>query len=471
MVYNVLIEKFTNYIFQEVGCLPLFRMEKKEIKQYLFFAVTVIIVCYVVMHFSVFEHLIGIALSAMFPLGLGVMIAYIFNIILTFFEKRYFPKSQSAFIRMSRRPVCLVVSFLCAVGIIVLVLNIVIPEIINALKLITAEIPPLLTMSRDYILEKLAEYPDIQSEVNDFFNEFDYKSLDWTSITGKAADFVQNGLMGIISSALGIVGAVTGTVANIVIAVIFAIYLLMRKDKLLTDINRFENAYLSEKLNRKINRVCKVANDTFQSFFIGQFLEAFLLGCLCFIGMSILRLPYAAMSGTLVGVTALIPIVGAFLGAGISAFIIFTESPTQALIFLIFLVILQQLENNIIYPKVVGNSIGLPGIWVLVAVTVGGGLWGVVGMLIGVPLAATMYKLVFETLENKEKKLGIELSKAEETPQKSGNILKSFIESEEKKLGFDNTKPDEKSAKNAEPAKKPVRKNGKSGQKNNRKKK
>ena len=123
--------------------------------------------------------------------------------------------------------------------------------------------------------------------------------------------------------------------------------------------------------------------------------------------MRILKLPYAAMSGTLVGVTALIPIVGAFLGAGISAFIIMTENPMQALIFIIFLIILQQFEGNIIYPKVVGDSIGLPGIWVLAAVTVGGGLFGIVGMLIGVPLAATIYKLTFDVLESREKKLGI----------------------------------------------------------------
>jgi predicted PurR-regulated permease PerM len=123
--------------------------------------------------------------------------------------------------------------------------------------------------------------------------------------------------------------------------------------------------------------------------------------------MTILKLPYAAMSGTLVGVTALIPIVGAFLGAGISAFIIMTENPMQALIFIIFLIILQQFEGNIIYPKVVGDSIGLPGIWVLAAVTVGGGLFGIIGMLIGVPLAATVYKLTFDVLESREKKLGI----------------------------------------------------------------
>lgn len=382
-------------------------MEKKELKRYLIIAVLVIAVCFIIQNFSLFGTLISIAVSALYPLILGVIIAYIFNIILARFEKYYFPKNKSKFITMSRRPICIVLSFLCALAIIALVLKIVIPELINAVKLITLGIQPMFNTVKDYLLKKLAEYPDIQKEAIELFNEFDVKTLDWASITGKAADVIQNGIMGIISSAVGIVGTLTGTITNIVLAVIFAIYLLLRKDKLLKDSNRFLKAYLNEKTNHRINKICHTANETFQSFFVGQFIEAILLGCFCFIGMSILRLPYAAMSGTLVGVTALIPIVGAFLGAGISAFIIFTESPMKALIFLIFLVILQQLEGNIVYPKVVGNSIGLPGIWVLAAVTIGGGLWGIVGMLLGVPLAATIYKLTFELLEKREKKLGI----------------------------------------------------------------
>ncbi|MDE7099572.1 MAG: AI-2E family transporter, partial [Ruminococcus sp.] len=171
---------------------------------------------------------------------------------------------------------------------------------------------------------------------------------------------------------------------------------------LLNDINRIMNVSFSDKVNKKTRKICKIANETFRQFFVGQFIEAVILGCLCFIGMVILRLPYAGMSGTLVGVTALIPIVGALIGAGVSAFIIFTESPMQALIFLIFLVLLQQFEENFIYPKVVGDSVGLPGIWVLASITVGGGLGGIFGMLISVPLVATAYKLFFEKLEEKE---------------------------------------------------------------------
>lgn len=383
-------------------------MEKKELKRYGIIALMIIVICFVVKHFSLFGKLLAVAYNAVYPLLLGAITAYIFNIILSAFEKHYFPQTDTKLIRLTRRPVCIVLSFFCAAAIIALVLKIVIPEMINAVKLISGEIPPLLDKLSGDIIKKLAEYPDIQKEAMNLFNEFDVKSLDWASITEKAADVIQNGVMGIITSAMGIVGTVTGVVTNFVLALIFAIYLLLRKDKLRRDVKRIQKVFVSDKINNMINKIFRTADSTFKSFFIGQFLEAILLGCFCYIGMKILKLPYAAMSSVLVGVTALIPVVGAFIGAGVSAFIIFTESPMQTLIFLIFLIILQQLEGNVVYPKVVGNSIGLPGIWVLAAVTVGGSLFGVVGMLIGVPLAATAYKLFFENLENKEKQLGIE---------------------------------------------------------------
>lgn len=388
-------------------------MDKKEIRRYTFAAFLAVIVCYIVQHFTLITKALSIALNALEPLLLGLIIAYIFNIILRWFEKHYFPKSEKGFISYTRRPVCLVLSFVIAIAIVVLILTIVIPELINAIKLISYEIPPLLNEGKNYLINKLSEYPELQMQATEALEEFDFKGLDWANITAKVTNFLKSGVLGIISSAVGIVGAITGTVTNIVLAMIFAIYLLLRKDKLLSDIGRFQNAYFSERTKNRINHICRTSNETFQSFFIGQFVEAIILGSLCFIGMSVLKLPYAGMSGTLVGVTALIPIVGAFLGAGISAFIIFTVNPMQALIFLIFLVILQQLEGNIIYPKVVGNSIGLPGIWVLAAVTVGGGLFGIVGMMVGVPLAATLYKLIFESLESKEDRLGIPHDNAE----------------------------------------------------------
>lgn len=396
-------------------------MEKKELKRYMIIGLIIIAVCYIVQNFSFFEGLISIATGAAYPLVLGAVIAYIFNIILSRLESSYFPKSDKKFVDSSRRPVCIVLSFLFAVGVIVLVLTIVIPAIINAFELLGAKIPPIFNEGVDNLLLKLKEYPDLQKEVQNFVNEFDLKSINWAKITENTVHALQSGVISLLSSTAKIVGAAASAVTNIVIAIIFAIYLLSRKDSLLRDINRTLTVFLSEKSNKKIQKVCKVTNETFRQFFVGQFIEAILLGCLCFVGMLILRLPYAGMSSALVGVTALIPIVGAFIGAGISAFIIFTENPVQALIFLIFLVLLQQFEGNIIYPKVVGNSVGLPGIWVLASITIGGTLWGIVGMLIAVPFAATVYKLFFEKLEKKEREAGIK-SPHDENPDKTKSV-------------------------------------------------
>ena len=382
-------------------------MEKKELRRYIVIAILAIAVCFIVQNFAMFTKIISAACGALYPLALGAVMAYIINIIMKWFEVHYFPKKDTKFITASRRPVCLVLSLLSVAAMLALVLNIIVPEIINAVKLISLKLPPLFNDIKAFIIKKLGEYPELQEQAIKIFNEFDFKELDWASLTEKISDFLQNGVFSFISSAVGFVGALLSTATNYVLAFIFAIYLLLRKTKLQKDLNRVQRAYFSDTFNRKFAHVLKTAHECFRNFFVGQFVEAIILGSLCFIGMTILKLPYAAMSGTLVGVTALIPIVGAFLGAGISAFIIMTENPMQALIFIIFLIILQQFEGNIIYPKVVGDSIGLPGIWVLAAVTVGGGLFGIIGMLIGVPLAATVYKLTFDVLESREKKLGI----------------------------------------------------------------
>lgn len=371
-------------------------MERKEIRRYIFIAALAVAVCVTVQNFVIFKQLIMLAMKALRPIIIGCSMAYIFNIIMNFLEKHYFPKKQTKFIQKSRRPVCLILSFSIVIGIIALVLNIIIPETIRALKIMYAEIPPLFIKGRDFVLSKLDEYPDIK-------NEIEHLEIDKAGLVEKATDSA----FGLFGSVISFIGAVTSTVTNIIIGLIFAIYLLLRKDKLYTDINRVMKVSLSESKNAKIKRFFSMAHQTFTSFFIGQFSDALLLGTLTFIGAWLLKLPYAAMCGTIIGVTALIPIVGALAGAALSALVICTVNPAQAVVFIIFLVILQQFDNNVLYPKVVGSSVGLPGIWVLAAVTVGGSLFGVLGMVLGVPLAATIYKLYFEDLEAKEAEMGI----------------------------------------------------------------
>lgn len=384
-------------------------MEKKELRRYITIAVLAVLVCLTVQYFGVVAGFLGFALNAVKPMFIGLVIAYIFNILMTTFEKKYFPNSQKKFIKATRRPFCLAFSFLITLGVLALILYIVIPELGNAFSVLYTEIPPKFSQLQKYAVDTLNEFPEIQEKIKSI-------KFDWGAIISKASGFLTSGVAGILSSAFDFIGGITVSITNLCLGVVFAIYTLIRKDKLRADAKRILAVFFSKEKYTKTAHVFHTANDTFRSFFIGQFVDALVLGSMCFIGMTLLKLPYAAMSAALVGVTALIPIVGAFIGAGISAFIILTENPTQALIFIIFLICIQQLEGNFVYPKVVGESVGLPGIWVLAAVTAGGGLMGIVGMIAFVPITATVYKLCFEKLEEKERRIA-----EQSAPHKNNN--------------------------------------------------
>ena len=331
-----------------------------------------------------FDQIAGVALklwNVAFPLILGVAVAYVINIIMVRVERIYFPKTKNRFVAASRRGVSIVVSLLLVAGIFSLVARLVLPELGKAFAVIGRNVP--------IFLEEAAAW----LEENNAGNTADMlKNVDWNSVMDKVADVVKSGFTSFVNSTLTAVGAVVGSVVNFFIGLIFGIYILSGKEKLHSQVSRIMHAYMKERTVARIRYIYRTANETFSSFIIGQCTEAVILGTLCTIGMLLFRFPYAPMIGAFIGATALIPIVGAYLGAAVGAFMILTVDPLKALLFIIFIVVLQQLEGNLIYPRVVGSSIGLPGIWVLAAVTVGGGLGGIGGMLLGVPVAATAYK-------------------------------------------------------------------------------
>lgn len=333
-----------------------------------------------------FDQIAGVALklwNVAFPLILGVAVAYVINIIMVRVERIYFPKTKNRFVAASRRGVSIVVSLLLVAGIFSLVARLVLPELGKAFAVIGRNVP--------IFLEEAAAW----LEENNAGNTADMlKNVDWNSVMDKVADVVKSGFTSFVNSTLTAVGAVVGSVVNFFIGLIFGIYILSGKEKLHSQVSRIMHAYMKERTVARIRYIYRTANETFSSFIIGQCTEAVILGTLCTIGMLLFRFPYAPMIGAFIGATALIPIVGAYLGAAVGAFMILTVDPLKALLFIIFIVVLQQLEGNLIYPRVVGSSIGLPGIWVLAAVTVGGGLGGIGGMLLGVPVAATAYKLI-----------------------------------------------------------------------------
>ena len=328
----------------------------------------------------------GVIWGAASPLIIGCVMAYVLNILLVRLEKIYFPGSQKLIVQKSRRPVCIILSFVILFAIMLLVINVVLPEVTSSLTLIAQEIPRVWEECRAWMIMHADYIPVIQQYL-------EQAEFDWTVSLKKAFDAMASSAGDMLNSAVGIATSAFGIITKTVIGLIFALYLLFGKETLHAQGLKIMRAYLKPTQKEKVRYVLRTVHEAFSSFIVGQCMEAVILGVLCAIGMTILGLPYAVMTGTIIGVSALIPVVGAYIGGALGAFMIFTVDPAKMLIFLIFLVVLQQLEGNLIYPRVVGNTIGLPGLWVLAAVTIGGGVMGVTGMLIGVPLSAALYKL------------------------------------------------------------------------------
>lgn len=358
---------------------------------------TVFLTFLAIHYWSSLTGLIGVLFSAASALIIGCVIAYVLNILMSFYEKHYFPKNQSKAVEKSKRVVCMLAAMVTLVAVVVLIIGLVLPELAACIRLLIAEIPEAIDSAVAW-LEETGLLATVMTE--DAVASL--MSINWQEKMTELISVLAAGVGGVAQVAVGAVSATVSVVAQFVIGLIFAIYLLIGKETLGGQVNRLMEHYLKPAWNEKIRYVVGIFDNSFHKFIVGQCIEAVVLGVLCIIGMTILRLPYAMMIGTLIGFTALIPVAGAYIGAGVGAFMILTVSPVQALIFLVFVVVLQQLEGNLIYPKVVGSSIGLPGVWVLAAVTIGGGIMGIPGMLLGVPTVASVYQLIRNDL-NKEK--------------------------------------------------------------------
>ena len=294
------------------------------------------------------------------PLAIGCAIAYILNILVTRIERLPFFREPGAPLYRVRRPI----SILCSIGLIIaaiaLIILLVIPQLADAIGVLVKEIPSAVSQFIAWLSAHDQDWPQLQK----FLNSLD---MDWPHLLQQAAARITSGLSDIFSSTMYILGSIGSLIINFVVAVIFSIYILAGRERLFHQFQTLAKTYLQEKWYHRLDVVISTAHDTFTRFIIGQCTEAVILGALCTIGMSIFRFPYASMIGTLIGATALLPVVGAYLGAFVGAFMISTVNPIQALGFLVFIVVLQQLEGNLIYPRVVGSSVGLPGIWVLAA--------------------------------------------------------------------------------------------------------
>ncbi|MGI6090116.1 MAG: AI-2E family transporter [Saccharofermentanales bacterium] len=354
-------------------------------------------------------------LAILRPIIIGSLLAFALNLLLVRVERLYFPNSDHPLVKRSRRGVSLLLSILIVLGVIALILGLVIPQMIKAISIVSEGLPRAYVRFIEWVRES-DFLPDALRE-KILFSDFDFNSM-----ISKGMTLIQNW----VGNLIGIAGKVLSHFMDLVLSIMFAIYLLANKERLVKQFKRLGYAYLPDRLNISISHVLIVANETFAKYFGGQFLSAFVLGILTAIGMLILRLPFVPVVASVVGITALIPILGAYIGNIVGIILIITVSPLKALIFSIFLIILQQIEGNLIYPKIVGTRVGLAAHWVLLAVVVGGGIGGVFGILIAVPILATIYHLVKEDVEFKTSKKpadGIERIMSEaEKPRRKRNL-------------------------------------------------
>lgn len=330
--------------------------------------------------------------GSLVPLLVGCAIAYIVNLLMTMFEGWYFPKSNKKWAEKTRGPVCLLASIVALLAVITLVIVIVLPQLKSCIQLLINKIPGAMAS----VVDSLANYDILPEDIIAALN-----SIDWKNLVGQFFGALTSGVTNIVNVVISIVSSVVGGFITAFLSVIFAVYLLLGKRKLGRQADIVMKRYMKPTLYGKVKYVIDVLNNSFKKYIVGQCTEAVILGVLCALGMWIFRLPYAAMIGALIAFTSLVPIAGAYVGGAIGAFMIFTVSPIKALVFIVYLVILQQIEGNLIYPRVVGSSIGLPAIWVLAAVTVGGGIMGILGMLLGVPVAAALYKILGDHISKK----------------------------------------------------------------------
>lgn len=323
---------------------------------------------------------------------IGAIIAFLVNILMSRLEKLIFPKASKPALLTAKRVICMILAFVLLIGIVTLILCLITPQLIKCIEIIIAEVPPLFTSAIKWLQATHILPDDIMAEL---------ASIDWKSNLTKIFDILTSGIGSVFDIVVSTVTSVFSGVVTALVSLIFSIYILLSKEKIAKQIKRLEKCYLGLSKRKKFNHTLDTIKTCFENFIVGQVKEAVILGVLCTVGMWIFRFPYASMIGALIGFTALIPVAGAYIGAAVGAVMILTESPVKALLFVVFIVVLQQLEGNLIYPKVVGESIGLPGLWVLAAVTIGGGVLGIGGMLVGVPLVAAIYKLVGEDMDER----------------------------------------------------------------------
>ena len=384
-------------------------LNKKTIRR-IFVGAAGCIVLYWLLHETArVTSFIKTVMNILSPFILGAVLAFIMNVPMRAVERMLKGIKKPGL----RRGLSVLLTFLAVVVVIVGVFQLLVPQLVETIESLIESLPAFFIRVKDSVSKYLEENPELLEWLN---KNTDFETIDWSGLLQSALTWISSGLTTILDGAFSAVIELANGIFNFVLSLVFCLYCLSRKEILARQCRRMIYAFLPEKICDETVRILRMANATFSNFISGQCLEALILGVMFAISMSIFRLPYMPLVSVIIAVTALVPIIGAFAGCILGAFFILVQNPAQAVFFVIMFLVLQQIEGNLIYPKVVGTSIGLPGMWVLVAVSVGGDLMGVGGMLLMVPLASVLYALMRELTDKRLAARRIDRDKVQDHP-------------------------------------------------------
>ena len=377
-------------------------LDRENMKKLMFLITFTIILLVGVQRLDVVLSTLDVLWTIFFPFVLGAAIAFLLNVPMSFMEKRIFGEERKEkWKRKLARPLSLLLTIVLVIAVIALVIFVVVPELSSTVSSLAAQIEAALPKAQSWLESTFRDNEQVSAWI-------DSQEVNWEAMVQTALNMLQTGAGSVLASTVVVARGIINALYTFIISVIFACYVLVQKEKLSVQAQKLLRAVFPEKHADRITYIFSLSYSTFTNFITGQCLEAAILGTMFFVVMSVLKFPYALLVGVLVAFTALIPIFGAFIGCAIGAFLILVVNPMRALAFIILFLVLQQIEGNLIYPHVVGNSVGLPSIWVLVAVTVGGNLMGIAGMLVFIPITSVLYTLLREWVYRrlKEKKAG-----------------------------------------------------------------
>ncbi|MBR4892674.1 MAG: AI-2E family transporter [Clostridia bacterium] len=372
-----------------------------SIKKPLILITYAILFYFVVHHFATFLGYIKSLLKILTPLFIGIAIAFIVNLFLRFYEKKIYNKilkDKEGVFKKLRRPVCVIFAYATFIGIIWIIVNFISPKIVESIRTFTNNVPAYINSISDYLYNFTYQYELSAEIINKMMENFGL-------IISNTSQFLNS----FIPKVVDITKAITTSIIDIFIGCVFSVYILISKEKLIKIAKKVLYAHLEEEKAEKVRTVMRKSNKVLRSFVGGQLTEAVILGVLCYVGMNILKMPYAPLISVIIGLSSIVPVIGPFIGTVPSALLILLESPVMAIWFVLFVIVLQQVEGNVIYPRVVGSAVGLSGFWVLLAVTVGGGLFGILGILLGVPTMAVIYSMYGQYVNKKNEEKGIKI--------------------------------------------------------------